>query len=200
MDFIPTITEGHQCTPVERQLLSLPVRLGGLGIPIFSEMCDREFNNSKRMTETLTKNIKNQVFEYTVDREEEKKIQQAIKKERQDHHENLLKEIRKSLTKEELRANDLTQMKGSSAWLNALPLESEDYYLTKRVFFDAINDRYRWQLKRLPLKCVCGANFTSEHAMQCANGGFIHKRHNKIRDAVAKMLNEVACDVRVEPP
>ena len=48
--------------------------------------------------------------------------------------------------------------------------------------------------------CVCGANFTSEHALQCANGGFIHKRHNKIRDAVAKMLNEVAHDVKVEPP
>jgi len=141
------------------------------------------------MTKQLTENIKRQIVEYNVDREEEKQIQQAIKKERKNQQENLLKEIRKSLTKEELRANDIAQMKGSSAWLNALPLESEDYSLTKRVFFDAVNDRYRWELKRLPVKCVCGQKFTTEHAMQCTNGGFMHK-----------MLNEVAYDVRIEPP
>ena len=55
-------------------------------------------------------------------------------------------------------------------------------------------------MKRLPVKCVCGKAFTIDHAMQCVNGGFIHKRHDKIRDIVAKLLNEVAYDVRIEPP
>ena len=36
--------------------------------------------------------------------------------------------------------------------------------------------------------------------MQCINGGFIHKRHDRIRDALAKLLDEVAYDVRIEPP
>ena len=199
-DFIPAITEGHQCTPRERSLLSLPVRLGGMGIPIFSETCGNEFNNSVRVTKQLTENIKRQIGDYNIDREQEKQIEREIKKERRDQQENLLEELRKSFTKEELRANDLAQMKGSSAWLTALPLEAEDYSLTKRVFFDAVNDRYRWELKRLPLKCVCGERFTTEHAMQCQNGGFIHKRHDRIRDAIAKLLNEVAYDVKVEPP
>ena len=35
-EFIPAVTEGHVCSDDERKLLSLPVRLGGLGIPIFS--------------------------------------------------------------------------------------------------------------------------------------------------------------------
>ena len=36
--------------------------------------------------------------------------------------------------------------------------------------------------------------------MQCINGGFVHKRHNRIRDALAKLLDDVAYDVRIEPP
>lgn len=36
--------------------------------------------------------------------------------------------------------------------------------------------------------------------MQCINGGFVHKRHDRVRDMFAKLLNEVAYDVRVEPP
>ena len=42
-DFIPAITEGHLCTSVERSLLSLPVRMGGMAMPVFSEMSDGEF-------------------------------------------------------------------------------------------------------------------------------------------------------------
>ena len=38
-----------------------------------------------------------------------------------------------------------------------------------------------------------------DHAMQCPNGGFIHKRHDQIRDALAKLIDDVAYDVRVEP-
>ena len=44
--FIPAITEGHNCSEDDRRLLALPVRLGGLGLPIFTELCEREFRNS----------------------------------------------------------------------------------------------------------------------------------------------------------
>ena len=49
-EFIPAITEGHHCSENERKLLSLPVRLGGLGLPIFSELCEREYDNSQKAT------------------------------------------------------------------------------------------------------------------------------------------------------
>lgn len=120
-EFIPEITEGHHCTPTERPLL-----------------CDTEYKNSKLATKQLTKNINKQILEYEIDREQEKKIGQTIKKERKERHEKLLEEVRKSITKEELLANDIRQMKGASAWLNALPLEAEDYALNKREFFNAI--------------------------------------------------------------
>ena len=78
-NFIPAITEGHQCTPTERSLLSLPVRMGGMGIPVFSKFFDIEFNNSVQVTKQLTENINQQIHEYNIDNEQDKTIIQQIK-------------------------------------------------------------------------------------------------------------------------
>jgi hypothetical protein len=103
------------------------------------------------------------------------------------------------MSEEEIRANDLAQLKGSSAWLTALPLTDEGYVLTKREFYDAIYLRYRWQLKRLPSFCACGKSFTVDHALSCLKGGFIHRRHDEIRDLLATAIDDVAYDVSTEP-
>ena len=41
--FIPAIIGGIYVNPVERYLLLLPAKYGGLGIPIFSELAGTEF-------------------------------------------------------------------------------------------------------------------------------------------------------------
>ena len=98
-----------------------------------------------------------------------------------------------------LRANDLSALKGASAWLTTLPLLSERFNLNKREFFDAIKMRYRWPLKYLPSDCPCGRKYTVDHAMSCAKGGFIHARHDELRDIFGNLLGEVCKDVAVEP-
>ncbi len=103
------------------------------------------------------------------------------------------------MTEEQIRANDIAQLKGSSIWLTALLLVEEGYVLSKREFFDAIYLRYRWQLKRLPSHCVCGKPFTVDHTLSCLKGGFIHRCHDEIRDLLAATINEVAYDVSIEP-
>ena len=103
------------------------------------------------------------------------------------------------MSREQIRANDLAQLKGASAWLTTLPLKSEGYVLNKREFFDALALRYRWRLKYLPTRCVCGKPFSMDHAMQCLNGGYVNRRHNQIRDIFAKLLDEVAYGVEIEP-
>ena len=90
------------------------------------------------------------------------------------HHKIALNDIRTRMNKEKIRANDLAQMKGSSSWLNSLPLKSEGNVLNKREFNDALSLRYRWQMKYLPSSCPCGKTFTIHHAMSCLKGGFIH--------------------------
>ena len=86
------------------------------------------------------------------------------------------------MSREQIRVNDLAQMKGASAWLNALPLKDEGYTLNKREFFDAIALRYRWTLRRTPINCGCGKKFEIDHEMQCSKGGFIYKRHDGVRE------------------
>ena len=45
-EFIPAITGGIHCSNIERKLLSLPSKLGGLGIPIFAEISNQEYEYS----------------------------------------------------------------------------------------------------------------------------------------------------------
>ena len=99
------------------------------------------------------------------------------------------------MTKEQIKANDLTQMKGSSNWLTTLPLES----LNKREFVDALSLRYRWQLKRMPSICPCGKTYHVDRAMNCHTGGFVYQRHDKTRNTIAKMMNDVLVDVEIDP-
>ena len=97
------------------------------------------------------------------------------------------------------RAVTLAREKGSSSWLTALPLAEHSFTLHKGAFHDALALRYGWTPSNMPAKCGCGSSFSVEHALTCAKGGFIHCRHNEIRDLTATLLTEVCKDVRVEP-
>ena len=43
-------------------------------------------------------------------------------------------------------------------------------------------------IKRLPTNCACGKKFNIDHALTCMKGGFIHRRHDEIRNIFAEML------------
>ena len=114
--------------------------------------------------------------EFDIDQDREKEVHNSIKRERRELEEKTLDDLRKRMNREMIRANDIAQMKGASAWLNALPLKDEGYTLNKREFYDAIALRYRWTLRRTPSNCGCGQKFDVDHELQCTTGGFIHKR------------------------
>ena len=57
---IPTLTEQHQISEIERSLIALPVKLGGLGIPNPCKDAQHEFENSIHLTKNLTDAIINQ--------------------------------------------------------------------------------------------------------------------------------------------
>ncbi len=54
-------------------------------------------------------------------------------------------------------------------------------------------------LKGLPTKCPCQQVFNPVHAINCKKGGFIHMRHDDLRDLEALLLSEVCKDVAIEP-
>lgn len=193
---IPALTEGHQCSADERKLLSLPVKLGGLAIPILSDIADNEFENSKDITRDLTGRIVNQIKEFPGNGNG---VKYQVARRREKAKLDVLERLRERMDRESRKANELAQTKGASNWLTALPLEKENFNLSKREFFDAIAVRYKWQMKNLPSTCPCSKSFTIDHALSCPKGGFIYKRHNELRDTIAVMINEVKNDVRIEP-
>ena len=65
---IPAITVRQNISSENRKLLSLPVRMGGLGIPIYSESCVFEYQNSQSKTSQLKEKILAQVTEHTIDK------------------------------------------------------------------------------------------------------------------------------------
>ena len=46
---------------------------------------------------------------------------------------------------------------------------------------------------------ACGTHFAVDHALSCPKGGLRTSHHNEIRDLTATLLNEVCCQVQVEP-
>ena len=66
----------------------------------------------------------------------------------------------------------LSQEKGASNWLTVLPVEEFGFALHKGAFRDALALRYGWQPNSIPTTCSCGTNFSVEHALSCAKGGF----------------------------
>ena len=86
-------------------------------------MCVREYANSRKATNYLTTKIIAQDPEYQVNIQMEKRVEKEIKKEKDKYHEGILEYLRRRMTKDKLRANDLAQMKGASSWLTSLPLK-----------------------------------------------------------------------------
>ncbi len=72
-----------------------------------------------------------------------------------------------------------------------LPIAEHIFALHKGTFCDALCLRYGRQPSRLPSHCVCGVNFTVEHALSCPCGGLPSIRNNDVRDLTAKLFTEV---------
>ncbi|CAB4007253.1 Hypothetical predicted protein, partial [Paramuricea clavata] len=112
----------------DRKLLALPTRLGRLGIPILSDMCTMEFENSthSKTCQGLTEKI----FEQNNVREDRpaepvQRIRRFVTDEKKERNKVQLELLRSTMSAEQIRANDLAQLKGSSIWLTALPLTDD---------------------------------------------------------------------------
>ena len=126
--------------PEERQPLSFPVRFGGLDIPIFAEIAERESLTIPRLqlsTFQLRSKARSLHIYLTGS------LTTKSRKARKVFHHEKLDELRMAMSSDERRVNDLAQMKGASSWLTSLPMKSENYDINKREFHDGIRLRYR---------------------------------------------------------
>ena len=199
-NFIRIIFDNHDFNTTERKLWSLPVRMGGMGVPIPSEISDTQYTNSRKINEMLTSKVREQNVIYEDITKSVNHAKSGVKEEKAERNQKLLNEIIETLgASEKGKALEAALEKGASSWLNALPLKNQGYSLDKESFRVAIFTRYGIPLKRLPSHCPCGGIYSVEHALNCKKGGFISNRHNEIRRITADFLKEVCLDVEEEP-
>ena len=201
-DFIPNIL-GKQVSDTERDIVSLPTRWGGLNIQNPVETADNEY----RWSQTLTGSLTNKIIEQTLlDTETEEQIAdqrkqniQQIRTEKNSLHKQKYDSLLELADPPMKRSLELAVEKGSSIWLNTLPIESSGYYLNKQEFIDSISLRYNFMIKGMASHCACGAPNSADHALVCRLGGYTIMRHNEVRNREAELLKEVCRDVQIEP-
>ena len=194
---IPTIT-GHKCSQLERDVLSLPVRCGGLGFGNPQAEAARELNSSVETTAPLVDQIMCQQHQLPDD-SAVKSAKQTYRQKREGDVKEKVRSVYERAPNNLKRALDLSSEKGSSVWLTVVPLQELGFNLNKREFRDSIKLRYDWPIEDIPTRCVCGDIFSVDHSMVCKKGGFIIQRHNELRDLEADLLSMVCNDVEIEP-
>ena len=196
---IPAIV-GRKVTDLERNIFSLPVRLGGLGIQNPCDTAEREFKNSMTVTRSLTKLIEDQGDDLSrYDPIEIKTLTAKLKSEKEEMFKSKLDSLFPEMNQTLKRYVELACEKGAGVWLSALPLQAAGYIMNKQEFRNAICLRYGRAVPNTPPYCACGEKNDLDHTLNCKLGGYVTMRHNNIRDVEARFLKEVCKDVKTEP-
>ena len=131
--------------------------------------------------------------------ESQQQIKATVHNEKHSRLKQSAKIIQEQLPAPLQRSMELSQEKGASTWLTALPIDNHGFALHKTAFRDALSLRYGWAIKNSPSHCSCGHAFSIAHALSCPTGGYPSIRHNQVRDITASLLTEVCHDVSIEP-
>ena len=191
---------GRHVSDLERRLLALPYRHGGLGIRNPTLTAQPEYDASCRVTEDLSALIYQQETDVSkLDTGAVKEKKSEVQTAKEALLKNETKEIAALLDEKQRKIFVCASEKGASSWLSALPLKKLGYVLNKQEFRDAICLRYGWQIPQTPTYCGCGSKNDFDHILTCKKGGYVSMRHNVLRDVQAAMLTKVCTDVRVEP-
>ena len=192
---------GREVSDLERRIISLPYRFGGMGIQNPINTADREYFTSSEVTRELTNLIFEQDMDVTkLNLTTTKEKKNKFKREKEVIMKAEVEEIAQAINNQtKRRAFESAQEKGASSWLSALPIKRLGYVLNKQEFRDAIALRYGWKIDGVPKICSCGKINDVNHSLVCKKGGYVTMRHNALRDAEASLLKEVCRDVCIEP-
>lgn len=156
-----------------RDLFSLPARFGGMGIinPVITAV--DQHSKSIGVSQPLIDLVLRQDSDLLTDTFcTQLKIKVDLKKATDTKLKEKAVQVCDCLSDDMKCAVLNSSEKGASSWLTVVPLQSHNFALYKSAFRDAITLRYGWSPTRLPLKCVCGNDFTVEHALSCSHGGY----------------------------
>ena len=119
---IPALTGRSPPNDIERKLLALPSRLGGIGLVDPTETSAMEYSSSLRVAAPLIHLILAQDPRYPFEALEEQIMAKTeIRREKSEQQSEAAKLLKSTLPRSLQRAVDLAQEKGASSWLTVLP-------------------------------------------------------------------------------
>ena len=189
-ELIAAITGKPNPDETMRKLLALPLRHGGLNIQHPDQRLN-DYTNSCLISDA-----------FAACREDESQLSKLTIQIRQQNSKSLIErrnQVLNDMDEKEQFIVTLASEKGSSNWLNALPLKKYGFNMNKSEFRDGLCLRYHWDLERTPELCAFGEKWTIAHSLHCPKGGYTHLRHNEIRDCFGELLNQVCHDLEIEP-
>ena len=189
---------GSELSEYEREILTLPIRKGGLGLRKVVDYADISYEASTQINQPLIKQIllQSDILPDVTEVKDVRSEALLVYSRKIDEKHN---DITTSQDADTQRSIEQLSEPGASSWLGALPLAEQGFNLTKGEFQDALALRYNRTVKNLPSKCPCGSTFTVTHALNCHLGGFVNARHDNIRDVECSLLRSVVHDVEREP-
>ena len=160
-NLIPSLTGKIALNDLERNMLALPIRHGGLGIVDPSLISSSSYQASIAVSSPITNLILDQCqqipYEASVQQSE---MKSEIRKKHNQEASVAKDEIYHNLPLSSQKLMDISCEKGASSWLPVIPLEEHGFVLHKGAFRDALCLRYGWRPNLLPNNCVCGNSFT----------------------------------------
>ena len=200
--FLPALF-GKDSLPSEvLQVVSFPVRHGGLGIPNVVTEAAQQFEGSVKITNLHKEAILNQLDDMPdldqAGHTAHENIQQHVS-DKNEAMQAAIAQLDNSLPEQLLKFVQQARDKGSGSWLTALPLVKQGFSLSKSEFRDGLNLRYGIPITDIPSYCVCGERYNTSHALDCKKGGFVSQRHDNIRDLFTGLMNRCCSNVSSEP-
>ena len=151
-NLIPSLTGRAPPSDLDWELLTLPARLGGLGIINPISLSPLEFKAFVSISSPLCNLIATQCQDYPYDCLETQYNARKLAQRQRHNFTNTSAFTLKNLVSEPLqRAMDLAQERGASSWLTSLPSKEFNFSLHKGAFGDAIALRYGWLPSNLPM-------------------------------------------------
>ena len=131
---IPALTNQPAPTETVRNLLALPVCLGGMGLSNPTRTCNAQREKSLAITKPLVKRIREQCGDMRQCELEQQIIKKHIRKQYREFLKDEMATVTSALPPTQSRCAVVAQEKGSSSWLSALPIEQQGFSLSKGQF------------------------------------------------------------------
>jgi hypothetical protein len=197
---IPTIFSSEIST-TERELFSLPARMGGLNILNPVQTNEMSYSISRKLTDTITKALQRNIpFDSGQHLSNYLHIQEEVIRLKNSMLNDKFAVIFQNLNQPQQRAILRTKDQKISTWLTVLPISRYQFDLSPQEFRDALSIRYKKPLLCIPPLCDgCGSSFDLSHALSCKKGGLVTLRHNEIRDTFGDLSSFAWSQIKKEP-